>query len=121
MQMALCCRFTSDCRYVLSASGDFCVRVWKANAAQPIGPRSYREKRAVAYRSALIDKYRNVVAVKKIVRHHHVPKYIKSTTEKLRVMRTAEKQKESNRRQHSKPGAFPKVPERKLPIRKEIE
>jgi len=121
MQMVLSCRFSSDCRYVLSGSGDFCVRVWKAKASEPIGPRSYREKRAVAYRAALIEKYRNVVAVKKIVRHHHVPKYIKSASEKFRVMRAAVKRKEKNRREHSKPGTMPQVPERKKPIRKQIE
>ncbi|CDJ47792.1 WD domain, G-beta repeat-containing protein, putative [Eimeria brunetti] len=53
--------------------------------------------------------------------HHHVPKLIKKTQEKKRIMKEAQKRREENRIAHSKPGKHPRVPERKKAIYREIE
>eukprot|EP00389_Voromonas_pontica_P008283 GDKH01012573.1.p3 GENE.GDKH01012573.1~~GDKH01012573.1.p3 ORF type:complete len:120 (+),score=29.86 GDKH01012573.1:105-464(+) len=97
------------------------VRVWKAEAAAPMGPLRPREKEAVAYRSALKAKFSHLPEIKRIAKHHHVPKYIKRTTEKLKIRRDAAQQKEERRtaRQQAKDKPKKKT-EKQKPVLKEI-
>uniref|UniRef100_A0A0G4HH84 Sof1-like protein domain-containing protein n=1 Tax=Chromera velia CCMP2878 TaxID=1169474 RepID=A0A0G4HH84_9ALVE len=104
MHRVLCCEFSPDSRFVVSGSADTNVRIWKAKASEALGPRPQREKRAIAYREALKKKFGHMPEIKRIIRHHHVPKYIKNAGEKRKVMKEAQKRKEENRIRHSKPG-----------------
>ncbi|OEH78641.1 wd g-beta repeat-containing protein [Cyclospora cayetanensis] len=121
MQSVLSCRFSADARFVLSGSADMCLRVWKAEAAAPLGPQTYRARAAVNYRKTLQEKYGHLQEIKRIARHHHVPKLIKKIQEKKRVMKESVKRREDNRIAHSKPGHHKRVPERKKAIYREVE
>lgn len=121
MQRVLCCHFTPDGRFVLSGSEDTNVRVWKAKSDQKLGAISDREKHSIAYRESLKEKFNNLPEIKRIRRHHHVPKAIKNATEKKQIMREARARKDANRRKHSKPGSHPHVPMKKRQIIKEID
>lgn len=121
MQRVLCCHFTPDGRFVLSGSEDTNIRVWKAKSDQKLGAVTDREKHSMAYRESLKEKFGKLPEIKRIRRHHHVPKAIKKATEKQREMRDAKARKETNRRKHSKPGKHPHVPMKKRQIVKELE
>ncbi|CDJ56329.1 WD domain, G-beta repeat-containing protein, putative [Eimeria maxima] len=121
MQSVLSCRYSSDSRFVFSGSADMCLRVWKSEAAAPLGPQSYKQRLSIHYRNKLTQKYSQLPEIKRIERHHHVPKLIKKTQEKKRIMEEAVKRREDNRIAHSRPGKHSRVPERKKSIYKEIE
>ncbi|CUV08004.1 unnamed protein product [Cryptosporidium hominis] len=108
-------KFTADGRFIVSGSSDFCIRLWKNEASQPLGPRSYRERQTLAYRNQLIDRYQHLPEIKKISRHHHVPKMIKSIQERKLVQINAKKKREQNLRDHTKDSSKP-LPERQKPI-----
>ncbi|KAL8272058.1 hypothetical protein Esti_003993 [Eimeria stiedai] len=119
--VVLSCRFSADARFVLSGSADMCLRLWKAEAAAPLGPQTYRARVALNYRKTLQEKFGHLHEIKRITRHRHVPKLIKKTQEKKRIMLEAAKRRENNRIAHSKPGKHVRVPERKRAIYREIE
>mmetsp|Transcript_73334 Transcript_73334/g.203479 ORF Transcript_73334/g.203479 Transcript_73334/m.203479 type:complete len:446 (-) Transcript_73334:97-1434(-) len=121
MQRVLTCVFSPDSRFVLSGSEDTNVRVWKAKSDQKLGVLVDREKQAAAYREKLVEKFQRLPEIKRIKRHHHVPKFVKTQTEKRRTIRDAKTKKELNRRKHSKPGSVPHVPHKKRHIIKELE
>merc|ERR1712226_337486 len=121
MQRVLCCAFSPDCRFVLSGSEDTNVRVWKTRSDQKLGVLTEREKHAVAYRDKLVEKFSRLPEIKRIKRHSHVPKFVKSMSTKRRTMRDARARKDSNRRKHSKPGTVPHVPHKKRHVIKELE
>ncbi|KAF8820357.1 Sof1 family domain-containing protein [Cardiosporidium cionae] len=121
MQNVLCCRYTADTRYIVSGSTDFCIRIWKADAAAPLGPRSYRERQAIAYRASLKEKFAHMKEIKRIARHRHVPILIKKTAEKKREMENAQRRKENNVRTHSKKDAHNFVAQRKKAIVDQVE
>jgi len=121
MQRVFCCRFTPDGRFVLSGSEDTNVRVWKAVAHTKLGVTTQREKRAEAYRETLKKKFARMPEIGRIKRHKHVPKMIKTLTDKRRIMRQARGRKDANIRKHSKPGSHPVVGLKKRQIVKELE
>eukprot|EP00928_Gymnodinium_smaydae_P070267 TRINITY_DN54149_c0_g1_i1.p1 TRINITY_DN54149_c0_g1~~TRINITY_DN54149_c0_g1_i1.p1 ORF type:complete len:446 (+),score=91.10 TRINITY_DN54149_c0_g1_i1:277-1614(+) len=120
MQRVLCCAYSPDCRFVFSGSEDTNIRVWKVRADQKLGVLTERERQATAYRDKLVDKFSRLNEINRIKRHHHVPKLVKSLTDKRRIMREARTRKEDNRRKHSKPGSVPHVGRKKRPILKEL-
>eukprot|EP00923_Selenidium_pygospionis_P053914 GHVN01093907.1.p1 GENE.GHVN01093907.1~~GHVN01093907.1.p1 ORF type:complete len:479 (-),score=77.61 GHVN01093907.1:1768-3204(-) len=120
MHQVLCCRFSADSRFVLSGSADMCVRIWKAKASEALGPRHYRERQALAYRSVLVDKYKHMKEVGRIARHHHVPKLVLSKTLQKKEMTDARKRKDMNVMLHSKPGSSVKKTEKKLKVKRVI-
>lgn len=121
MQAVLACRYTADTRFVLSGSADMCIRLWKSEASAPLLKRGFRERQAMAYRTALKEKYGHMKELRRISRHRHVPKLIKSLQQKKRMKFESQKRKEENRRRHSKPGSVPYVAERKKVVVNEIE
>merc|ERR1711879_672321 len=110
MQRVLCCHFAPDSRFILSGSEDTNIRVWKAKSDQKLGVMTDRERHATAYRETLKEKFRLLPEIKRIKRHKHVPKLIKSMSNQRKIMREARAKKEENRRKHTTPGKMPHVP-----------
>lgn len=73
MQRVFCVRFSGDGSYVFSGSDDMNVRVWKADASEQLGVTLPREKHKAAYNKALVNRYKHMPEIKRIVRHRHVP------------------------------------------------
>ncbi|CAE8615955.1 unnamed protein product [Polarella glacialis] len=119
MGRVLCCHFTQDSRFVLSGSEDTNIRVWKAKSDQKLGMQTPREKRSEAYRETLKTKFSKMPEISRIKRHRHVPKMVKTVSEKRRIIRESKGRKEENRRKHSKPGSFVHEPMKKRHILKE--
>lgn len=115
MQRVFCVRFTGDARFVLSASDDTNIRLWKANAADPLKVLVPREKKKLEYQEKLKARYRHLPEIRRIDRHRHLPKGVHNATRLKVVMKQAESRKEKNRAAHSK--EVPKtLPERKKHI-----
>jgi WD repeat and SOF domain-containing protein 1 len=102
MQRIWSVRYTSDSAYILSGSDDGNVRLWKAQASQPLGPLSSREAAALAYRQKLTERFSEMPEIKRISRHRHLPKEIKSRARTERIHVHSQKQKAERRIKHSK-------------------
>lgn len=113
--------WTLDAKYILSSSDEMDIRMWRANASEKIGPKFSREQAAFDTNQALKDKFKHHPEVKRILRHRHLPKHVYNEQKLKRTMLNARKRKEQNRREHSKPGSVPYVPERTKHIVREEE
>ncbi|KAK7254762.1 cullin-associated protein [Aureococcus anophagefferens] len=80
-------RFTAGLAFVLTASEDFNLRVWKARASK-LGPVSSRERAALDYRAALLDRRSaHARGEARFVKSRNLPKMVK----KMRDRRDEEK------------------------------
>ncbi|KAL9961477.1 hypothetical protein ACROYT_G030423 [Oculina patagonica] len=113
MQRVFCVRFSADSTYVLSGSDETNIRIWKANSSQKLGALAPREKAAFSYNAKLKERFQHHPQLKRIKRHRHVPKAVFKAAKEKKIMLASIKQKEENKRQHSKPGSVPRVAERK--------
>eukprot|EP00629_Pelagomonadales_sp_RCC1024_P008730 CAMPEP_0119297320 /NCGR_PEP_ID=MMETSP1329-20130426/51014_1 /TAXON_ID=114041 /ORGANISM="Genus nov. species nov., Strain RCC1024" /LENGTH=436 /DNA_ID=CAMNT_0007298259 /DNA_START=45 /DNA_END=1352 /DNA_ORIENTATION=+ len=77
MQQLQCVRYTADATFLLTASEDFNLRVWKARASQKLGPVSRAEKAALDYRAHLLDRHKHMPTVKRIALSRNLPKMVK--------------------------------------------
>lgn len=73
MQRVFCVRFSGDGSYVFSGSDDMNVRVWKADASEQLGVTLSREKHKSAYNKALINRYKHMPEVRKVVKRRNLP------------------------------------------------
>jgi len=121
MQRLTSVLWSSDDRYIFSASDEMNIRIWKARASEKLGVVREREKMALRVNDKLKEKFLHHPEVKRIDRHRHVPKHIYNGRKEIRTSQQALKRKESNRRAHSKPGSVPYVPERSKTIIAEKE
>ena len=137
MQRLTAVAWSLDNKYVISASDEMCLRVWKARASEKLAMMRDRERVALNYNEKLKEKYGQHPKVKgtlswltrfictyqkwlhpsfeqvsRIARHRQVPKHVKSAQAELKLIKESKARKEANRRKHSKPGAVPNVPER---------
>ena len=112
MQRLTAVRWTPDNKYIVSSSDEMDIRIWKAFASEKLGPKSHRERSAFEYQTKIIEKYENHPEIRRVMRHRHVPKHIVNGTKEKRLMVTAEKRKDANRRIHSKKGTVGFVSER---------
>ncbi|KAF6252435.1 WD40-repeat-containing domain protein [Scenedesmus sp. NREL 46B-D3] len=121
MQRVFCVGFSGDGSYVFSGSDDMNVRVWKADASEQLGVTLPREKHKAAYNKALINRYKHMPEVKRIVRHRHVPVAIHKASKMRRIVQDSDKRKLQRRIQHSAPGSITVKPERKKKVVAELE
>ena len=63
---------------MLSASSDFCLRIWKANASEKLGPKTLQEKQAISYRRALSTKYKDLPEIRRIRNKRTAPVWVKN-------------------------------------------
>lgn len=110
-----------DAKYIISASDEMDIRLWRANASEKIGPKFFREQAAQDTNEALKNKFGSHPEIKRIRRHRHLPKHVYNEQKLKRVMLDARKRKEHNRRTHSKPGSVPFVSEKVKHVVREEE
>lgn len=101
-----------DAKYIVSASDEMDIRMWRANASEKIGPKFYREQAADQTNEALKKKFSAYPEISRIRRHRHLPKHVYNERKLKRIMLDARKRKEDNKRTHSKPGSVPIVHEK---------
>ncbi|CAI5442638.1 unnamed protein product [Caenorhabditis angaria] len=97
MQSVLSVLWSADSKFVMSGSNEMNIRVWKANAAEKLGPLTKREKQAFAYNSKLRETYKNHPEVRRIANHRNVPKHIFSAAREHRVIRDARTRRDLRR------------------------
>lgn len=102
MQRVWSVAYSADANYLLSGSDDGNVRLWKARADRPVGPIHRREAEAMQYKERLIERFKEMPEVKRISRHRHLPKEIKSRTKVGRIHDEAVRQKANKRITHCK-------------------
>lgn len=107
MQRVRAVCYTSDNRFVISGSDDANVRIWKAQASQPLDKLKPPEERKLRYYAKLKKRFAHMPEIRRISKHQHMPRWIKTRRDQERVMKDRETQKEKNRRKHSKPGSRP--------------
>ncbi|XP_075217570.1 DDB1- and CUL4-associated factor 13 [Lycorma delicatula] len=121
MQRVTSVLWSLDDKYVISASDEMNVRVWKARASEKLGILNQRERNALQYSEALKKKFESHPEIKRIARHRQIPKHIYKSQKQLQVQKQKIQRKEANRRKHSKKGVVPFVPERKKHVLQEQE
>lgn len=110
-----------DSKYIVSASDEMDIRMWRANASEKIGPKYHREQLAFDTNEALKKKFQNHPDIRRIKRHRHLPKHVYNERKLKRIMLDARKRKETNRRLNSKPGSIAVVSEKEKHVVREEE
>ena len=103
MQRVFGVRYTWDAQYVMSASDDANVRMWKAKASAKVGVMGVRERQAREYRDRLVERFGQVEEVRRIHQHRHVPKAVLNAKKLKAEVEAAEKRKAGERRKHKRP------------------
>ena len=98
-------RFTGDSRFILSGSDDGNVRIWRAKADERVGPKTGREVQSLRYAEALKEHYKEAPEVNRILKHRHLPKWIKTDAKREREILDKESRNEANRLKHKKQGS----------------
>ncbi|KAH6885896.1 WD40-repeat-containing domain protein [Thelonectria olida] len=102
MQRVMAARWTPDARYVLSGSDDGNIRLWRADASHREGMKSTRQRQALEYNDALVQRFEHMPEIRRIKRHRHVPKVLKKAGEIKADEIKSLKRREENERRHSK-------------------
>ncbi|KAK8150394.1 rRNA-processing protein sof1 [Beauveria asiatica] len=102
MQRVMAARWTPDANYLLTGSDDGNVRLWRANASARAGVKSARQRQALEYNDALIQRYGHMPEVRRIARHRHIPTVVKKAAEIKRDELKSIKRREENERKHTK-------------------
>jgi WD repeat and SOF domain-containing protein 1 len=108
-----------DAKYVISGSDDTNVRLWKAQAAEAIGMQLPREKQATQYKNQLKERFGHLKEIRRIAKHKHLPKVVKTMGYTKSIMKASIKRKDDNVRKHSTP--MPYKPARKKKIMTVLE
>merc|ERR1712127_452096 len=87
MQRVFWCQWSSDNKYIISASDEMNIRVWKANPSERLG-----------YLSASQKQSANYPEIKRIAKHRHVSKHVLTQTNQHRDIRTSTRKKERNKK-----------------------
>lgn len=113
MQRIFTVRWSGDGRYVLSGSDEMNIRLWKAEASQPVGPVQRRQRTALRYGERLRERFRYHPLIRRVARHRHVPRLVYKQSKERRAMLASRHRKQENVIRHSKPGKVQRVAERK--------
>lgn len=113
MQRVFDVTYTPTADFVLSASDDGNVRIWKSNASQKLGPISTKERQAMEYRQKLVEQWSTEKHVRNIAERRHLPASVHNTAKLKREMVESRKVKEDRRRKHSRAGKEKPKAERK--------
>lgn len=70
-------KWTRDDRFILSASDDANIRIWRSRASEPLRNMSSREKATFDYRHTVGERYSGFDEVHRIQRQRRVPKGIR--------------------------------------------
>lgn len=116
MQRIFSTMFTLDARFVLSASDDGNVRVWKSKASEKLGIHSGKERAKREYGEKLINRWKTTGDVGRISKQRKVPKAVKGAQKVKRSMLDAERVKEDRRRKHTRAGDSKPKPARQSAI-----
>ncbi|CDZ97903.1 Sof1-like rRNA processing protein (contains WD40 repeats) [Phaffia rhodozyma] len=115
MQRVMDVAYTPTSTFVMSASDDGNIRLWKSKASASLGVVDSRERASREYRAKLVDKWGKTDAVRRIEKRRHIPSSIHNATKLKREMIDARKAKEENRRRHTKAGLTkPKAEKKKV-------
>lgn len=109
MQRLFCVRYSMDSKYIMSGSDDGNVRIWKAHASEQLGIKNHRQQDALNYHSRVLEQFKQMPKVHRILHHRNIPKEIKTRQRQGHEHRMSQKRKEDNRRKHSRPGTIPKT------------
>lgn len=99
--------------FVLSASDDGNVRIWKSKASQKLGPVSVKERNAIEYRQKLVDKWGSAGDVRSVKDRRHVPQSVHNGIKLKREMVESRRNKDDRRRKHTRAGREKPKAERK--------
>ena len=121
MQQVNSILYSMDAKYIVSGSEDTNIRIWKSNAADPIGPLLPRQKEAMAYANKLKKKYRFNSEIKRILRHRHLPKLLVKKGKNRQVQKEARFRKDENMRANNRVEDRPFVPQRKVDMDPKFE
>lgn len=113
MQRLFSVQFSMDSNYLLSGSDDGSIRIWKSKASAKLGVTNPRQEAALNYANSLKERFKSMPEIKRIASHRLLPKHIKSASRITQIQRESSKQKDENRRKHSKPGTVPEANIRK--------
>lgn len=102
MQRVTSVMYSLDSKYILSASDEMNIRLWKAKASEQLGIQSFRERNTNNYNETLLQRFQHHPQVKRIVRHRHIPKTLYAQIQEKQTMVTARKRKEIRRRLHTR-------------------
>lgn len=105
--------YTPTADFVMSASDDGNVRIWKRNASAKMGPVSTKERQAIEYRQSLVERWSTVKDVRSVKERRHVPASIHNAVAIKRDMIESRKVKEDRRRKHTRAGQDKPKAERK--------
>ncbi len=114
-------KWSLDNKYILSASDEMNIRIWKAQASEKLGILKPREKEQLDYADKLKEKFKYFPEIKRIKRHRHLPKTIFNAEKEKRIMKQSRQRKEANRRANSKPGQIPFKSEKAKHVVEEVE
>mmetsp|Transcript_17991 Transcript_17991/g.55064 ORF Transcript_17991/g.55064 Transcript_17991/m.55064 type:complete len:443 (+) Transcript_17991:1171-2499(+) len=122
MQALTAVRYSPDAAFLLSASDDANVRLWKAHASTRLGgPLHPSEREALDYRRALLKKHKHVDEVRRILKSRHLPKLVKKLKLKAALQKDKARRKLSNTIQHTTPGSTPTTAARETAVLTELE
>lgn len=121
MQRVFCVRYSLDAGYVLSASDDANIRVWKSNAHALEGVAAPRQKQKMYYQQQLVERYKHLPEISRIHKKRHLPKDVLAISRTKKIMKGSAKRKLSNLRAHSAEGTVTTVPERRKNVLVEEE
>lgn len=80
-----------------------------------------RQREKANYGQKLVERYKHMPEIKKILRKRHTPKSIYRVQQQKRIIKESQRRKLFNKRAHSAPGKVKFIPERKKNIVKEVE
>jgi WD repeat and SOF domain-containing protein 1 len=121
MQRIFCAKYTLDSKYILTGSDDTNIRIWKANASEPLKVKVAREQRSLNYQNKLKERYKYLPEIRRIMKHRHLPKPIYNAQKIKRDMELSQRRKLENRIKHSKPGTIKPPKEKTKNIISQIE